>query len=150
MKSGDFDFQPIAGTGVKPNQFHSHTRDYFRRLAKDAARYSSSITDPAIDLKQVEVLQLIDAYRFRGHQNANLEPLGLWKQETVADLDPAFHHLTKADFDETFNVGSFAIGKETMQLGELFDALKRIYCGSIGAEYMHITRPKRNAGSSNV
>ena len=50
-----------------------------------------------------------------------------------------FHNLTKEDFDETFNVGSFAIGKETMKLSELYDHLKRIYCGSIGAEYMHIT-----------
>ncbi|HCT4327539.1 TPA: 2-oxoglutarate dehydrogenase E1 component, partial [Morganella morganii] len=93
----------------------------------------------AMDSKQVKVLQLINAFRFRGHQNANLDPLGLWKQEPVPDLDPAFHNLTKADFDETFNVGSFAIGSETMRLSELFDALKRIYCGSIGAEYMHIT-----------
>ena len=58
---------------------------------------------------------------------------------TGSGSGPAFHNLTKADFDETFNVGSFAIGSETMQLSELFDALKRIYCGSIGAEYMHIT-----------
>ncbi len=36
-------------------------------------------------------------------------------------------------------MGSFAIGKETMKLSELYEHLKRIYCGSIGAEYMHIT-----------
>ncbi|MCE1644975.1 2-oxoglutarate dehydrogenase E1 component, partial [Enterobacter hormaechei] len=46
---------------------------------------------------------------------------------------------TKADFEETFYLGSFAIGKETMKLADLYDALRRIYCGSIGAEYMHIT-----------
>ncbi len=49
-------------------------------------------------MKQVKVLQLINAYRFRGHQHANLDPLGLWKQERVADLDPAYHDLTEADF----------------------------------------------------
>ena len=92
-----------------------------------------------MDSKQVKVLQLINAFRFRGHQNANLDPLGLWKRESVPDLDPAFHNLTKEDFEETFNVGSFAIGKETMKLGDIYEALKRIYCGSIGAEYMHIT-----------
>ncbi|HDS3816604.1 2-oxoglutarate dehydrogenase E1 component [Morganella morganii] len=131
-----FDSLPKADITEQP---HSQTRDYFRRLAKDSTRYHTSVSDPAMDSKQVKVLQLINAFRFRGHQNANLDPLGLWKQEPVPDLDPAFHNLTKADFDETFNVGSFAIGSETMQLSELFDALKRIYCGSIGAEYMHIT-----------
>ena len=90
-------------------------------------------------MKQVKVLQLINAYRFRGHQHANLDPLGLWKQERVADLDPAYHDLTEADFRESYNVGSFAIGKDTMKLGELIAALKQTYCGSIGAEYMHIT-----------
>ncbi|EPV3840031.1 2-oxoglutarate dehydrogenase E1 component [Morganella morganii] len=131
-----FDSLPKADITEQP---HSQTRDYFRRLAKDSTRYHTSVSDPAMDSKQVKVLQLINAFRFRGHQNANLDPLGLWKQEPVPDLDPAFHNLTKADFNETFNVGSFAIGSETMQLSELFDALKRIYCGSIGAEYMHIT-----------
>ena len=120
-------------------QSHSQTRDYFRRLAKESTRYHTSVSDPAMDSKQVKVLQLINAFRFRGHQNANLDPLGLWKRESVPDLDPAFHNLTKEDFEETFNVGSFAIGKETMKLGDIYEALKRIYCGSIGAEYMHIT-----------
>lgn len=49
-------------------------------------------------MKQVKVLQLINAYRFRGHQHANLDPLGLWQQDKVADLDPSFHDLTEADF----------------------------------------------------
>ncbi|SFU81230.1 2-oxoglutarate dehydrogenase E1 component [Xenorhabdus koppenhoeferi] len=132
-------FQQLPDVGLGGEQLHSQTRDYFRRLAKDATRYHSSVSDPAMDAKQVKVLQLINAFRFRGHQHANLDPLGLWKQESVPDLDPAFHNLTKADFEETFNVGSFAIGKETMKLADLYDALKRIYCGSIGAEYMHIT-----------
>ncbi len=38
-------FQQLPGTGVKPDQFHSQTREYFRRLAKDASRYSSTISD---------------------------------------------------------------------------------------------------------
>jgi 2-oxoglutarate dehydrogenase E1 component len=68
----------------------------------------------------------------------------------VADLDPAYHDLTEADFQESYNVGSFAIGKDTMKLGDLIAALKQTYCGSIGAEYMHIPLPKKNAGSSSV
>ncbi|WP_437611456.1 2-oxoglutarate dehydrogenase E1 component [Erwinia sp. V71] len=132
-------FQQLPGTGVRPEQFHSATREYFRRLAKDASRYTSSVSDPDTNSKQVKVLQLINAFRFRGHQHASLDPLGLWKQDAVPDLEPSFHDLTEADFQETFNVGSFAIGKETMKLADLYNALKQTYCGSIGAEYMHIT-----------
>ncbi|GHA48483.1 2-oxoglutarate dehydrogenase E1 component [Photobacterium aphoticum] len=120
-------------------QPHSRVRDYFRRLAKETTYLSAAVSDPDVDAKQVKVLQLINAYRFRGHQHANLDPLGLWQQERVPDLDPEFHNLTEDDFNETFNVGSFAIGQETMKLSELYDALKKTYCGSIGAEYMHIT-----------
>ncbi len=118
---------------------HAPIRDYFRRLAKDTSRFSSPVEDPQHGAKQVKVLQLINAYRFRGHQHAQLDPLGLWQQERVADLSPQFHSLDSADFEETFNVGSYAIGKETMALKDLHRSLLKTYCGSIGAEYMHIT-----------
>ncbi|MDP0977943.1 hypothetical protein, partial [Klebsiella pneumoniae] len=49
------------------------------------------------------------------------------------------HDLTEAEFQESYNVGSIAIGKDTMKLGERIAAHKQTYCGSIGAEYMHIT-----------
>ncbi|MDX5627856.1 MULTISPECIES: 2-oxoglutarate dehydrogenase E1 component [unclassified Brenneria] len=132
-------FQQLPTAGIKPDQLHSKTREYFRRLAKDSSRYTSSITDPDNDVKQVKVLQLINAFRFRGHQQANLDPLNLRPQIPVPELDLDYHNLTEEDLQETFNVGSFAIGKDTMQLGELYEALKQTYCGSIGAEYMHIT-----------
>merc|ERR1712000_127599 len=115
----------------------------FRKLAAlgPTARMSSVPVDGASvsDDRQVKVLQLINAYRFRGHQHANLDPLGLWKQERVRDLELSHHNLSETDFDTVFNVGSYPIGKETMPLGELFKSLNRTYCSSIGAEYMHIT-----------
>ena len=57
--------------GHAVEQPHSQVRDYFRRLAKDSSRYSAPVSDPQVDAKQVRVLQLINAFRFRGHQNAN-------------------------------------------------------------------------------
>ena len=113
--------------------------DYFRRLAQETKHYNVQVSDPEVDAKQVKVLQLINAYRFRGHEAAQLDPLGLWKRPTVAELDPSFHNLTEDDMEETFNVGSFAIGKETMKLKDIYQSLNKIYCGSIGAEYMHMT-----------
>ncbi|WP_456296023.1 2-oxoglutarate dehydrogenase E1 component [Vibrio sp. AK197] len=133
-----FDELPKNSDSVA-EQPHSRVRDYFRRLAQETKHYSVQVSDPDVDAKQVKVLQLINAYRFRGHEAAQLDPLGLWIRPTVAELDPAFHNLTQDDFEETFNVGSFAIGQDTMQLKDIHAALNKIYCGSIGAEYMHMT-----------
>ncbi|NNN43287.1 MULTISPECIES: 2-oxoglutarate dehydrogenase E1 component [unclassified Vibrio] len=120
-------------------QPHSRIRDYFRRLAQETKHYSVQVSDPEVDAKQVKVLQLINAYRFRGHEAAQLDPLGLWKRPPVAELAPSFHNLTEDDMEETFNVGSFAVGADTMKLKDIYQSLNKIYCGSIGAEYMHMT-----------
>ena len=131
--------------GVEVESKHSDIRKEFRALAAlgPAARAGSSDANQQSsgggDEKQVKVLQLINAFRFRGHQHANLDPLELWKQPRVRDLELSHHNLSEQDFDTTFNVGSYAIGKETMPLGELFKSLNLTYCGSIGTEYMHIT-----------
>ncbi|GMM72241.1 2-oxoglutarate dehydrogenase E1 component [Alteromonas gracilis] len=129
--------------GVELETNHTTIKNQFRQLAAlgPTARMSSPSVPSAnvSDDRQVKVLQLINAFRFRGHQHANLDPLGLWKQERVRDLELSHHSLSENDFDTVFNVGSYAIGKESMPLGELFKSLNRTYCGSIGAEYMHIT-----------
>lgn len=132
---------PVNGASAEvPEASHSKIRDYFRSLAQEGrSKGTSRVSDPDVDAKQVKVLQLINAYRFRGHQNANLDPLELWKRDTVAELDPAFHGLSGEDMEREFNTGSFAYGGDTLKLGELVKALKATYCGSIGAEYMHIT-----------
>ncbi|QYJ87574.1 2-oxoglutarate dehydrogenase E1 component [Shewanella mesophila] len=137
-----FDNLPYANgaTADVPEAAHSKVREYFRSLALEGRHKSSTrMTDPDVDAKQVKVLQLINAHRFRGHQNANLDPLEIWKRDTVNELDPAFHGLTDEDMDREFNTGSFAHGGDTMKLRDLVKALKATYCGAIGAEYMHIT-----------
>ena len=79
-------FQQLPGTELNRINFIPK-RVIISVDAKDASRYTSSISDPDTNVKQVKVLQLINAYRFRA-QHANLDPLGLWKRERVADLDP--------------------------------------------------------------
>lgn len=125
--------------GVELESRHSDIRQQFVELAKN--KHREVVVAPASgggDGRQVKVLQLINAFRFRGHQHASLDPLELWKRPRVRDLELSFHDLTSADFDTEFNVGSFVAGTETMKLGELVKALETTYCGSIGAEYMHI------------
>ncbi len=137
-------FDALPSDGQVTDTKMSDVREQFREAAKNKLKQSGGGSS-ASDQKQVKVLQLINAYRFRGHQHANLDPLGLWKQDTVPDLSLDFHELSKDDLDREFNVGSLAVGSETMKLKEIHQALENIYCGSIGAEYMHIvsTEEKR-------
>lgn len=88
--------------------------------------------------KEVEVLRLIDAYRFRGHQKADLDPLHLQERPYVADLDLASYELTEADLPTLFNAGTLSTG-EKLSLTEIIQRLIQIYCGTIGAEYMYLT-----------
>lgn len=131
-------FEQLPATSGKDVK-HSEIREQFRVAAKNKLKQTGGGELSSEDAeKQVRVLQIINAYRFRGHQHANLDPLNLWKQEQVPDLSLEYHNLGKDDLAKEFNVGSLQIGKETAKLSEIHQALEAIYCGSIGAEYMHI------------
>ncbi len=120
---------------------HSTIRDHFVLLAKNQRRaqpVSAGSVSSEHEKKQVEVLRLIQAYRMRGHQAAQLDPLGLWKRPVPADLAINHYGLTDADLDTTFRTGGLFIGKEEATLREIRDALQQTYCRTIGAEFTHI------------
>jgi 2-oxoglutarate dehydrogenase E1 component len=127
--------------GIAQDTPHKGVREQFLLLAKNSTRSQALPTSRVStehERRQVAVLQLIAGYRNRGHQKARLDPLGLMQRAQVPDLDLATHGLTPADLDTVFNTGNLAIGKEECTLGEMVQAMESIYCGSIGAEYMHI------------
>ena len=127
--------------GVGSDISHSTIREHFLSLARNPRRpqaVSGGQVSSERDKKQVGVLRLIQAYRMRGHQASSLDPLGLWQREQIADLTLAEYGLTDADLDTVFRVGELQIGKEEAPLHEIIGALKSTYCGTIGAEYMHI------------
>jgi len=84
---------------------HSEVRQHFLKNAGSRTNQGAVISHETSDdnQKQVSVLQLINAHRFRGHQQANLDPLNQYDRPPVPELDPAFHNLNEADFDKTFN-----------------------------------------------
>ena len=88
--------------------------------------------------KQVRVLQLINAYRFRGHQYARTDPLRRTKPELAPEMDLNYHDLSEADFDTVFQTGSL-VGPDEATLEEILYSLNRTYCETVGAEYMHIS-----------
>jgi 2-oxoglutarate dehydrogenase E1 component len=85
----------------------------------------------------IRAMMLVRTYRVRGHLAANLDPLGLSKQEIPADLDPAYHGFTEADLDRPVYVGG-TLGYDWVSVRELVATLRANYCGPVGLEYMHI------------
>ncbi len=132
-----------ASAGTPPDRPHSAVRNTFLESAKGRTALARSAVDTTVDhQKQVSVLQLINAYRFRGHQQATLDPLNQHERPPVPELDPAYHHLTESDLDKTFNTGSLVAPTE-ITLREILKIVRTTYCGNIGAEYMHINETEQ-------
>lgn len=90
--------------------------------------------------KEASVLQLIRAYRVRGHLLADINPLGFdW--EPHAELDPSTYGLTIWDLDREFVTGGLG-GKDMLPLRDILDILRRTYTRKVGIEFMHISSPE--------
>ncbi|OOR89408.1 2-oxoglutarate dehydrogenase E1 component [Moraxella caviae] len=118
---------------------HNAIKEQYLLLARNQtnARPTAGGTGEC-DPKQMAVQQLISAYRRRGHRKAKLDPLGLQQRAPVEDLTLQFHGLSEADLDTLFPTNDLAIGKSEATLREIIEILERVYCGSIGYEFMHV------------
>ena len=98
--------------------------------------------------KEAAIIQMINAYRVRGHLIADLDPLGA-DPSYHPELDPETYGLTIWDLDREFLTGSLgeAIGeggpKPVATLREILETLRQTYCGKIGCEYMNIQVPEQ-------
>lgn len=86
--------------------------------------------------KQANVLQLINAYRIRGHLLADIDPLNM-TSHTAAELDIENFSLTIWDLDREFITGGLH-GEKTATLRRILEILRKAYCGKVGIEYRHI------------
>ncbi|MEP6947202.1 MAG: multifunctional oxoglutarate decarboxylase/oxoglutarate dehydrogenase thiamine pyrophosphate-binding subunit/dihydrolipoyllysine-residue succinyltransferase subunit [Acidobacteriota bacterium] len=93
--------------------------------------------------KQANVLQLINAYRIRGHMLADIDPLNMSKHFS-AELDLENFGLTIWDLDREFITGGLH-GEQTATLRRILDILRRAYCGKVGIEYRHIESEEQKA-----
>ena len=88
--------------------------------------------------EQVKVLSLINANRYRGHREADLDPLNLYERPTVPDLHPEYYGFGSGDMNKVFNTGSLFTRSEAT-LAEIIDLLKATYRGTVGTELTHIS-----------
>ncbi len=133
--------------GGKKDIAHSTVQQSYINESKKRPQHqivNHSATSTSSHQKQTAVLQLINAHRFNGHRQSNLDPLNQYQRPKIAELDPAFHGLTEDDLNQPFNTGSL-FAPDELPLREIIHIIKTTYCGSIGAEYMHIndTEQKR-------
>ncbi len=126
---------PVLASFIRPAREHA---------CDDQATVQGAAQAVAAERKQVSVLQIINAHRFLGVRLANLDPLKHQEKPYIPELDPSHYGLTETDLDTVFDTGSL-VGPARATLREILQALRQIYCGSIGIEYMYIadTEQKR-------
>jgi len=90
--------------------------------------------------KEFQVVKLIDGYRSRGHLFTKTNPVRA-RRKYAPTLEIENFGLSKSDLNTVFSAGEIiGIGAKTLQV--IIDHLERIYCDSIGVEYMYIRKPE--------
>lgn len=137
-----FETLPMVEGAMAPDISHATVRDHFLLLSKNQARVvpvSASSINAEHERKQFAVSELISGYRRRGHLKANLDPLGIQERVDAPRLELEYHKLSAADLDTKFQTGDLFFGQREASLIDIVAVLESTYCGSIGAEYMHIS-----------
>ena len=91
--------------------------------------------------KEFQVINLIDAYRKRGHLFTVTNPVRE-RRKYLPTLDIENFGLENSDLELVFSAGEI-VGIGADKLKNIIDHLKRIYCDSIGIEYMYIRDPNK-------
>jgi multifunctional 2-oxoglutarate metabolism enzyme len=141
-QSGDF-LRRVHGLLLGQEGFYD---EIFRalRIPYEPIRWSKDVSASHDDeiSKQARILELIHAYRVRGHIMADTDPLE-YQQRSHPDLEVESHGLTLWDLDREFATGKFGSGARFMKLRDILGILRDSYCRTVGIEYMHIQDPEQ-------
>jgi 2-oxoglutarate dehydrogenase E1 component len=89
---------------------------------------------------QTRVDGLVYAYRTLGHTIANLDPLADERPQNPL-LSLRELGFEEKDLESTVS-SKFLLGDKRMKLRQMIAELEAIYCGPVGAEFMHIQNPR--------
>ena len=109
---------------------------------------SVDVEIPEQVFKEFKVIELINGYRTRGHLFTKTNPVRN-RRPYAPSLDIENFDLNKEDLQGVFNAGSI-LGLQPTTLEEIVKHLERIYCDSIGVEYMYIRNPEELQWIQNV
>ena len=128
--------------GATPEQIHSTVRAGIVQRANSPRRAAGIPGTLSVDAaaKQGAVSRLVQIYANRGHLIANLDPLGLQQRERPRVLELGYFGLNESDLNTEFLTGSRPneLSKQ-LKLRELVAQLEYAYCGTIGAEFAHVS-----------
>lgn len=140
-------FAGLGKAGGTTDVAHGPIRDALAKRAHSvnvaigapAAAAGTSVSSDAA-AKQGAVARLVQVYSNRGHLVADIDPLGLMKRPVPEVLELSHFGLSNADLATEFFTGSRteAIPKR-MKLKDIVAQLRQIYCGTIGAEFAHVS-----------
>jgi len=92
--------------------------------------------------KEFKVINLINAYRTRGHLFTKTNPVReRRKWEPTLALEN--FGLSQADLNQTFTAGEILGIGGAITLKEIINHLDAMYCESIGVEYMYVREPQK-------
>jgi 2-oxoglutarate dehydrogenase E1 component len=134
------DSQKQRGNGAE--QIHSAVQAGIVQRAGKPRMAAGSAPALSVDAaaKQGAVSRLVQIYANRGHLIAKLDPLGLQKRERPRVLELGYFGLTDADLDTEFLTGSRPSElAPKLKLREIIAQLEYAYCGTIGAEFAHVS-----------
>jgi len=93
-------------------------------------------TSPLAGVEQ-QASSLLAAYRAHGHRLARTDPLELEAAVSVPELELAYHGLSLSSLDGLLRA-ELLPGLAGAPLSQFWEALRRVYCGSIGVEAAHL------------
>ena len=130
---------------VEKSNLHTPIKEELKNKSRLKTKYSNlnKGTSEFVADKQAAVSRLIQVYTLRGHQIADIDPLGIMLRKAPGVFKLDYLGLNEKDLNKEYSTSGFA-GTEntTMILGDLIELLKKIYCGKIGVEFAHLSRAK--------
>ncbi|MCH9626088.1 MAG: 2-oxoglutarate dehydrogenase E1 component [Chlamydiales bacterium] len=114
---------------------------YFFDGVEFAEYHKSKIQPPIEQAGDLRIFNLIEAYRKFGHLQARFNPIALQEPEVAHELQLSSLNFDPKELEQSFPTGG-VLEESIAPLSKIIDRLQKIYCGTIGIEYMGCHSPE--------
>lgn len=122
-----------------PESVEPGWRQFFTGFDFARARFGEDAGVSPVHAKEIQVMNLIQGYRQRGHLFTKTNPVRDRRQYSPT-LEIQNFGLTSEDLETVFQAGT-EIGIGPAKLKDIIAHLHQTYCQSIGAEYRYLREP---------